>query len=243
LNVAVRDGVLERNPFAKVALPAIEAGRTRFLSPDEEARLLKALGPYASWARLAILTGMRQSEQFNAKWTDLYLDLGILTLPATKAGEVQYVHLNQEAKDILETMKALAEADAIDDPTTRSPWIFPSEKRSTPIDPRNFYVRVYVPAVDAAGLTGVNWHCLRHTYASRLAMNGASESTIAALLRHSGTELVSRYAHLSPSHLHAAVEGVARFGNGTVTETGIMDGKRITNGLELVEKFGAGDGI
>ncbi len=43
-------------------------------------------------------------------------------------------------------------------------------------------------------------------------MNGATESTIAALLRHSGTALVKRYAHLSPSHLKEAVEKVARFG-------------------------------
>jgi hypothetical protein len=35
---------------------------------------------------------------------------------------------------------------------------------------------------------------------------------VAALLRHSTTALVKRYAHLSPSHLKAAVEGVAGFG-------------------------------
>ena len=84
------------------------------------------------------------------------------------------------------------------------------------------------------------WCDLRHTFASRLAMNGQNEGTIAALLRHSTTALVKRYAHLSPSHLKAAVEGVAGFGkittavpekavpmgetkpvsNGTVTETG-----------------------
>jgi hypothetical protein len=84
------------------------------------------------------------------------------------------------------------------------------------------------------------WCDLRHTFASRLAMTGHNEGTIAALLRHSTTALVKRYAHLSPSHLKAAVEGVAGFGkdpaavrasrvpaeqsepvsNGTVTETG-----------------------
>ena len=43
-------------------------------------------------------------------------------------------------------------------------------------------------------------------------MSGATEGTIAALLRHSSTSLVRRYAHLSPSHLQEAVEKVARFG-------------------------------
>jgi hypothetical protein len=43
-------------------------------------------------------------------------------------------------------------------------------------------------------------------------MNGQGPSTIAALLRHSGTDLVARYAHLSPTHLHGALEGVSGFG-------------------------------
>ena len=67
-------------------------------------------------------------------------------------------------------------------------------------------------AVKEAQLDGVSWHTLRHTFASRLAMDGATESTIAALLRHSGTALVKRYAHLSPSHLQEGIEKVARFG-------------------------------
>ncbi|MDA2911721.1 hypothetical protein MYX04_12440 [Nitrospiraceae bacterium AH_259_D15_M11_P09] len=41
-------------------------------------------------------------------------------------------------------------------------------------------------------------------------------ASIAALLRHSSTALVRRYAHLSPSHLQEAVEKVAAFGKGEI---------------------------
>jgi integrase len=61
-------------------------------------------------------------------------------------------------------------------------------------------------------LPGVTWHTLRHTFASRLAMNDQAPSTITALLRHSGTDLVSRYAHLSPTPLQGALEEVTGFG-------------------------------
>ena len=61
----------------------------------------------------------------------------------------------------------------------------------------------------------MTWHTLRHTFASRLAMSGATEGTIAALLRHSGTTLVKRYAHLSPSHLQQEIEKLSSFGKGT----------------------------
>ena len=261
LNVAIRDGKLDRNPFAKVTLPKVRAGRTRFLSPQEERTLLDKLGPtYAPWARLAILTGMRQGEQFGLKWQDVDLERGLIALPYTKAGLVQYVHLNEEAKTILRGMQAVSEAEAIAEPKKRSPWAFPSENPATAMDPRNFYIRIYLPAVSAAKLEGVNWHTLRHTFASRLAMSGKAESTIAALLRHSSTALVKRYAHLSPSHLKDAVEGLATFGkeparpvseqvqrgeiqSPTVTETGIGKTEQEDRATQVVEKIGAGDGI
>ena len=112
--------------------------------------------------------------------------------------------------------QAVAEAQAIANQVAgegkRSPWVFPSDNPRTHADPRNFYRRVYLPKVKELGLDGVSWHTLRHTFASRLAMSGATEGTIAALLRHSGTSLVRRYAHLSPSHLQNEIEKVAAFG-------------------------------
>jgi integrase len=62
--------------------------------------VLAKLGPvYAPWARLAILTGMRLSEQFKLRWADVDLDRTLITLPETKAGKVQFVRL--KAKEIL----------------------------------------------------------------------------------------------------------------------------------------------
>ena len=64
----VRDGKLTSNPVARMKLHKETTGRTRFLSPEEEAQLMGALGPeYGRWARVAILTGMRQGEQFHLK--------------------------------------------------------------------------------------------------------------------------------------------------------------------------------
>jgi integrase len=254
LNKAVRDGNVEKNPFARVKLPKVATGKTRFLTQEEEAALVKKLGaPYGAWMRFAVLTGLRLSEQFNLKWADVDLERGLLTLLNTKAGHVQYVHLNEEAKAILRGFNSWH----------RSKWVFPSENPATSLDQRNFYTRIFVPAVQALNLEGVTWHTLRHTFASRLAMSGQAEGTIAALLRHSTTGLVRRYAHLSPTHLKAAVETVASFGkpaptspethhatveeaqifNGTVTKTVTRETVTDGTGREVVEKIGAGDGI
>lgn len=224
LNKAVRDGKLASNPVSRIKMFREPAGKTRFLSPEEERALCVAIGvDFAAMVRLAILTGMRQMEQFSLRWQHVDLERGLITLPATKAGGVQYVRLNQEGKAILQSLderaaktQAVAEAQAIANQAPggekRSPWVFPSENPGTHVDPRNFYRRVYLPTVKELGLEGVSWHTLRHTFASRLAMSGATEGTIAALLRHSGTSLVRRYAHLSASHLQHEVEKVAAFG-------------------------------
>jgi site-specific recombinase XerD len=141
---------------------------------------------------------MRQLEQFSLRWEHVDLERGVLTLAATKSGGVQYVRLNEEAKAIFRNL----------DSWQRSVWVFPSENPATHADPRNFYRRVYLPKLRTVGLESVTWHTLRHTFASRLAMGGAT------LLRHTGTTLVRPYAHLSPSHLQDALERVAAFGKG-----------------------------
>ena len=252
LNVVVREGKLASNPVLKLTMYKEPKGKTRFLSMEDETRLLEKLGPiYGPWARLAILTGLRQSEQFRLQWKEVDLERGLLTLLVTKAGGVQHAHLNEEATTILRGF----------DSWQRSKWVFPSENPATALDVRNFYNRVWLPALAEAGIEWTTWHDLRHTFASRLAMNGQNEGTIAALLRHSTTALVKRYAHLSPSHLKAAVEGVAGFGkapaavrenqipageskpisNGTVTGTGTVGLNRGESGVEVVEKIGAPD--
>jgi hypothetical protein len=109
----------------------------------------------------------------------------------------------------------------------------------------------------------VTWHTLQHTFASRLAMSGPTPSTIVALLRHSGTNLVARYAHLDPSHLKSAGEGVASFGKavaeskpvsgqaaklgpvsaGTGTRSGLEDNEEKSKTTEVVEVVGRGERI
>jgi len=186
-------------------------------------------------------------EQFSWRWEQVDLKRGLITLPTTKVGDVQSVRLNEEARMLLRELdeqatkeQAVAEAEAIaskrERDGKRSVWVFPSENLTTHIDPQNFYRRVYLPKVKEIGLEGVSWHTLRHTFASRLAMSGATEGTIASLLRHSGTILVRRYAHLSPSHLQDEIEKVLAFGK--VGEQSTAKEERSAEGAKPTEVVG-----
>lgn len=84
-------------------------------------------------------------EQFRLQWKHVDLERGVLTLPTTKGGGVQHVHLNEEAKCILRSLESWQ----------RSKWVFPSDNPATPLDARSFYNRVWGPAITAIGIEWV----------------------------------------------------------------------------------------
>ncbi len=60
---------------------------------------------------------------------------------------------------------------------------------------------VFENAVTRAEIENFKWHNLRHTFASYLAMNGASLAELANALGHKTLAMVMRYAHLTDGHL------------------------------------------
>jgi len=62
------------------------------------------------------------------------------------------------------------------------------------------------PAVKKSGVQDFNWHALRHTFISRLVMNGVDLRTVQELAGHKSIAMTMRSAHLAPSHLDAAIE-------------------------------------
>jgi site-specific recombinase XerD len=54
--------------------------------------------------------------------------------------------------------------------------------------------------------SGINWHCNRPAFASRLVMAGVDLRTVAELLGRGTLQMVMRYAHLSPEDQASAVD-------------------------------------
>jgi hypothetical protein len=65
LTIEVRQGRLPTNPVTTVEPFKEPPAATAYIDEALEARMSTALGPYAGWARLAILLGLRQTEQFS----------------------------------------------------------------------------------------------------------------------------------------------------------------------------------
>jgi site-specific recombinase XerD len=68
-----------------------------------------------------------------------------------------------------------------------------------------------------ARISGVTWHTLRHTFASRLVNRGVDIVTVKELLGHSSLSVTMRYAHTNFDSKRAAVEKLNGFGDNLVT--------------------------
>ena len=217
LNLAIAEGYLISNPVKGVKFFPEPAGRLRFLS-DTELAGLKDVMAATAWALVAfaIETGLRLSEQFHARWDCVDLERGVLTVPLSKSGRTRHVILSEAALTLLRGLSSWM----------HSPHLFPSLlTQARPMQGRHFVVKIYEPALKQAKIEGVTWHTLRHTFASRAVMAGVDIRTVQELMGHSTIAMTVRYAHLSPTHLRAAVNKaslgkvVIQHSSGTVTKT------------------------
>jgi integrase len=218
--VAVDNEKLEKNPAARIKRKTENNERVRFLSRDEEARLRQAIfdgcrNPTAYLAALdiALMTGMRMSEQFSLKWSQVEFDTKTVHLPVTKNGKPHTVRLNAKALDAFQTLRALSKGSVV---------VFPTGDGTAVKTTRAWFD----PAVERAGIQGVTWHVLRHTFASRLVMAGVSLNTVGELMNHKTVQMTKRYAHLSPDHKSAALDHLLVSSTDTRTDTGALSGNQ-----------------
>jgi len=151
---------------------------------------------------LAVYTGIRRGEQYRLRWEDVNFEQRLLTIARSKNGAMRHLPLNASAQH------ALAELYARN---SHSEFVCGGVK-----EPRYWYQ----PVVIAAGLKDFTWHCLRHTFASRLVMAGVDIRTVAELMGHKTLAVTMRYAHLAPDHQRAAVERLEPTAIRTATSLG-----------------------
>ena len=183
-----------------------EEGRERFLSPEEIARLMKALSGLedkqaANVIMLALLTGARRGELLKATWDQFELPSCVWSKPSahTKQKRVHRVVLSPEAVELLMTIR---EADP------KAVFVFPSARK--PGTPRENVKLQWYRARKAAGLEDVRFHDLRHSYASLLISNGVSLPIIGRLLGHTQAQTTMRYAHLADHPFREATNRVGK---------------------------------
>jgi site-specific recombinase XerD len=195
--LGMENGKVTSNPARLVRQRREDNARTRFLSPEEETKLreviLKSFPHHLPELDLALATGLRMGEQYGLTWDNVSVERKSLTIPLSKNGHSRHVPLNQTAVVALQTVQSQANAQ---------PWVFLNCFGQRSSGPHKWFDQ----AVKDAKLQEFTWHCLRHTFASRLVMAGVDIRTVQELMGHKTIQMTVRYAHLAPKHQLAAVE-------------------------------------
>jgi integrase len=152
---------------------------------------------------LALHTGLRLSEQYRLAWDCIDFERRTLTIPLSKNSELRHVPLNDDAIAALRAARKCC---------NDQPFVFLNRYGQRLVSPREWFD----PAVKAAGLKDFTWHCLRHTFASRLVMAGVDLRTVQELMGHKTIQMTVRYAHLAPKHQLAAVQRLCDTGTAYV---------------------------
>jgi integrase len=68
--------------------------------------------------------------------------------------------------------------------------------------------RAFIRIFQRAGIEDATFHCLRHTFVSRLAESGAPEAVVRALVGHATSTMTRRYTHVALEASRKAVDAL-----------------------------------
>jgi integrase len=210
LNLAVKWGMLDKNPAADQERFKEGPLRERYLDPSERQSFLRAIEELddrlsKAALRMLLYTGCRREEILSLKWENVRLAEQRILLIKCKNGESRSTHLNEKAQEVLSELYAQKDQE---ERTRNNEHVFAS---------RNGTVKGYIfdlrkpfeKVCRIAGIENFRIHDIRHTYASMALSSGSDLYTVQKLLGHKNPEQTQRYSHLSASHLKEATSRVS----------------------------------
>jgi integrase len=191
-------GKLAEHPGKEVKPFKVPEGKPRFLTEEEEARVLAVSSPaLRRIVGVGLLTGFRRQELTSLRPEDVDLEREAVSVAASyaKNGEHRTLPTGPRLKALLQT--ALVTCGNV-------PTVF-VEDTGEPWTPKSF-AKAFTEACEQAEVKVSGPHVLRHTFASRLVMAGVDLRTVQELMGHKSITMTLRYAHLSPHHKRHAME-------------------------------------
>jgi integrase len=191
--IAIDNGINIQNPCRKVRLLRMDNQRNRYLSEDEETRLMAILVGRQAHLRpvviLALHTGMRRGEILSLRWNQIDFGRGLILVQRTKTGRDRIIPMNSAVKETLDAIRQSTEGDQV--------------------FPINDVKRSFAYACLKAQIADFRFHDLRHTAATRLADRGTDAFQVAAIRGHSSIQMTARYTHATSDGLRRVMESLA----------------------------------
>lgn len=198
-NMAVRDGILLRNPADNIERFEESYAPREFLTQDELRRLVSVPAPDELVGKaflFSCFTGMRWSDIVPLRWDDIR-DMGDrhrIVFKQKKTGGLEYLDLSPQA------VKVLGQRGEDDE------LIFDG---ITAVQNARINVSAWVRA---AGINKhITFHCGRHTFAVMMLDLGVDLYTVSKLLGHKSIETTQIYAKVLDKNKLNAVDRIPNF--------------------------------
>ena len=197
-NVAKKWMLIINNPVSDFVPKNIETEIRCF--SDEEIRTLISNIEIRWLKNLVILaynTGLRLGEVVNLHWRSVDIQAKLLTIFntnnfTTKSKRSHTIPLNRDAIQALEQQQLA---------TMRCCTYVYCNKHK--VYDKRHVSRKFKEYILSAGLdSSLHFHCIRHTFATKLLKSGATIFEVSRLLNHNNIKTTMKYAHYSASQMH-----------------------------------------
>jgi integrase len=214
LAYAVRVGVIPSSPADRLTSaerPKPGSGCRRFLGREEVRRLLDAAPDrYCVALACGIFSGLRLSELLGLTWADVDFSAGVIRVRSQmgRDGKRRRLKTTAARRDVI-LMSQLGRQlrrQRLSSPFSADADLVFCAVTGRTIGHRNLTARGLAKAAARAGIGRVNFHALRHTFASILIAQGHDPVFVSRQLGHTNAAITLKvYAHLFDGERHAAL--------------------------------------
>jgi integrase len=198
-NYALKQNYILVNHFSNIKNYRLPEKQPKYFSQEEYQMLINSI--HEEWFKniieFAYNTGMRQGEILNLDWKEVDMindHISISNQSAiSKSKRIRVIPLNRRAKEIILSLQKEPKQ-----------FVFNYFGQKIKQDHISKKFKKHVKRININ--QSLNFHSLRHTFASRLAQKGVSIYHISKLLGHASITTTQIYAHLNTNDLKTAIK-------------------------------------
>ena len=195
-----------RNPLENVILPKVQKRELHLLTDNQQKQLcqhlLEQLNSTSLCVLMSLYTGLRVGEICGLKWSDIDFGKSILTVSRT----VQRIRSEHGTRILIDTPKSRSSQRSIPIPEFLMPLLKKFRNQAdfyllsgsaSVTEPRTMQNH-FKAILKKANLPSVNYHSLRHMFATNSIQAGFDVKTLSEILGHATAETtLNRYVHSS----------------------------------------------
>lgn len=182
-NMAVDNNLLLKNPCHSVKKFPLQNYKVRYLTEDEEKRLMVVLPNYLKdIVIVALNTGLRKTNVLELRWEQINFDFNFIEVLKNKGNKHIILPIN---KPLMELFNKTPDEE-------RTGYLFVNPETGKPY---NDIKRAWHTALKEAKIENFRFHDLRHTVGTRLAKENVPVNVIKEILAHSDVKTTMRYVH------------------------------------------------